>query len=153
MSQIRTQINNIFLNSKVGDLFADSDGGQGVIDLAIDRHFTFEEIEECLECLSSSSFRTFRNNHQSYSNLQQFFLRLQKRMTEIQNQYDQSKENEYILNLIIEKKGEIRKKYPHLSNKHSQEMFVVEYLKKHQELKDHTFEQVKHFFENPISWI
>lgn len=154
MSHIRTQIDNLFPNYKVGELFSNSDGGQGVIDAEIDRYFSFEQIEECLIILTGDRYLKFLRDHDNHSNLKQFFKRLEKRMREILSIYQESITNEYILNLVNKNKPEIIKKYPNISSsKDAQLFFAKEYIKKHKELKDNTFEQVKDFFENPVAWI
>lgn len=109
MSHIRTQINKFFSDGKVLNLFANSDGGQGRIDPEIDRHFSFDEVESIIQILDSDPFLTFLRNHDSHCNLQQFFKRLSKRLTEIQETYEYSKENEYILKIISLNKDAIHK--------------------------------------------
>lgn len=153
MSHIKTEINKLFINPKVYLLFANSDGGQGIIDPEIDRYFSFEELEELVFILQSQQMFDFLSKYSSHDNLQQFFKRIRKRVSETWNVYSNAVDKENLLTLVKNNKDSILKKYNTLPSKEAQLTFVKAFIDKHKEIKSNTYEQVKDFFENPVSWV
>lgn len=153
MSHIKTEINNLFKNPKVYQLFSNSDGGQGLIDSEVDRYFSFEELEEFLNIVESNAFVSFLESHKQYHNLSEFFKRFSKRVQEVFFKYQDGVSYESILKMVKDNKQEILRKYSPMMSKEAQLTFTKDFIIKHKEIKTNTYEQVKDFFENPVSWV
>lgn len=150
----RKDIVDLFQNEKVGEIFSNSEGGQGLIVIEIERSLTFIEINEIVSSVDLVNIKKTQDIiEQTYPFSSRFIEKFLSRIVELNQMILNMESDEFILSLINENKDKIHDYFLKQKRQDSFKEFLSLYLKKINETKGMTYFDSKRFILNPLNTI
>lgn len=150
----RNEIGELFQNEKVGEIFGNTEGGQGMINIEIEKTLTFKEIDEILESIDFLIIENFKDKNQYiYPNVASFIKKFLMRTTDLRGLYHQYNSNEFIRKLLFDNEEIILSKYKKKTRGQALKIFAENYLKEIKSIENKTYFNTESFFDDPVKHI